>query len=162
MLYFKQPQHVKGFQRKQYMSFTVYNSKHVLGLFPRPLIIYNDYLSQPQPHGWLFPFLKHIAYITEHIVEIKTVRHSVTFIQVHTFLQLYQKGFILIIQAGLLAKHQRPVERKHIKVTDLWPKNTPNHIPHNYRHQGMPAKETQPIYCGDLSTMHTEICLHCH
>lgn len=66
------------------------------------------------------------------------------------------------MQARLLAKHQRLVDRKYIKVNDLWPQNTPNHIPRNYRHQIMAAKETLPIYCGDLSTIHAEICLHCH
>lgn len=61
------------------------------------------------------------------------------------------------MQAGLLGKHQRALERKHIKVTDLWPKNIPNHIPHNYRHQREPAEEALPIYCGDSATMHENV-----
>ena len=34
------------------------------------------------------------------------------------------------------------MERKHIKVTDLWPENTPNRIPHNYRHQRIACRES--------------------
>lgn len=50
---------------------------------------------------------------------------------------------------NLQKNFKRGVERKHIKVTDLWPKNAPNHIPLNYRHQGRAAKEAQPFYCGN-------------
>lgn len=70
--------------------------------------------------------------------------------EVYVFIWLYKKESILLMQARLFAKHQRPVGRKYIKVTDLWPKNTPDHIPHNYR-QIMAAEETVASYCGDCT-----------
>lgn len=95
--------------------------------------------------------------ISEHIVYIKTVLLCDIY-EVHKFLYFMRKEFILFIADGLQAKLQRPVERKYIKVTDLWPKNTPNHIPRNYRELRMPKEEALPIYCGDLSAIHIEIC----
>lgn len=67
------------------------------------------------------PFHIHTVHITEHIVAIRTELFSVTIAKLSHFYGLARKkGLIFIIQSR--AKHERAVERKHIKVTDLWPK----------------------------------------
>lgn len=97
---------------------------------------------------WTIPPSPHCIHQGTHSTGQNSASHC-HFHEVHNF---YASSFWW--RGNLQQNFKTGAERKHIKVTDLWPKNAPNHIPLNYRHQGRAAKEALPFYCGNSA--HTQ------
>lgn len=139
------PQHLT--LTEPYILFTVYNSKHVSGLFKAANNTWLIRLSGSSHNLIVGVNVCCTLLQRRHICEARSV-----------------SLFFFLIQAKRLEKLQKAVEWKHIKVVDLWPKKKKKKNrtqPHSTQLQGSRrlSEEALPVYYRGGKN---EICLFFH